>query len=708
MSDGIRCLLNPKSIAVVGASEQEGKAGNLIVMQLLGGAFRVFAVNAKGGTVFGLPIYRSIGEIPEVPDLAVLALPAEAAPGAVRDCARRGVGAVIVVAGGFGEVGEAGRALESELKDAIAGSRTRLLGPNTLGVLVPRLKLDTIFLPSTRLRRPGPGAVALISQSGSAVMGGMDIGAYYGAGLAAFVGLGNRLDVDENELLEYFTHDSSTKAIGLYLESFADTRKFVEVCRLVVPPKPVVLLRAGRSLAGARAVRLHTGSLAGSDRVTDGVLRQLGVARVYDEEELLDTAQTLAFARPLTGRRMVVLTGGGGMGIVTADYIEAKDRGISSYLATLDPDTERRLAKIALPFASVRNPIDLTASVTNEMFDAALEILQGDPGVDVILCCYGYHPPGIDDRLTEILRYWAKNGKKPLVAAPIGSEVAIQGIRDLEAAGVPAFPSIWRAVRAVDALARRGEFLRREESRRTTSATSESTKACSARIPQPGRPLAEDQVKAILRECGVNTPNSAVLPKGELPSNLALAYPLVVKIRSAAILHKTELKGVALNIQDRQQLEEAVGEMRSRFPGEDLLVEEMEPTGVEIIVGLVEDATFGLSIMCGAGGILAELYQDVSFRRVPIDRGDAEEMLRELKAYALFEGFRGIKASREAVIDLLAKVSGLGQDLAGLIDQMDLNPVIVHEDRAVVVDAKLIWKDASKKISESNASGSIL
>ncbi|MCL5961762.1 MAG: acetate--CoA ligase family protein [Chloroflexi bacterium] len=693
MHKGLDRLLNPRSIAVIGASAQEGKAGNFIVMQLLGGSFRVFAVNAKGDTVFGLPIYRSVQDIPEVPDLAILALPAEAAPGATRDCVKRGIGAVIVVAGGFGEIGEAGRALERELEEAIKGSRTRILGPNTLGVLVPRLKLDTIFLPAARLRRPGPGAVALISQSGSAVMGGMDVAAFYGASLAAFVGLGNRLDVDENELIEYFAHDASTSAIGLYLESFADTHRFVEVCRNVSPRKPIVLLRAGRSSAGARAVQLHTGSLAGSDRVTDGVLRQMGAIRVYDDEELLDAAQALACTRPLSGRRMVVLPLGGGMGIVTADYIEAKERGISSSLAELAPRTREKLARIALPFASVRNPIDLTASATHQMFDAALEILQGDPGVDVILACFGYHPATVDEHgLTQILCHWGREGKKPLVAAPIGSETAIKGIRDLEAAGVPAFPSIWRAVRAVDVLARRGEYLRRVDSSRRFVSVPNGGPASPDCQPRLGVPLAEDEVKAILRERGVQTPDSVVLPQGMLPARLPLSYPVVVKIRSAAVLHKTEMKGVALNIPNRQELTKVIKEMRSRFPGEDLLVEQMEPPGIEIIVGLIEDPTFGLSIMCGMGGILAELYQDVAFRLVPISRAEAEEMLGELKAYPLFEGFRGIRASREAVIDLLLKVSSLGQELTGHVDQMDLNPVIVHADGAVVVDAKLIWK----------------
>ncbi len=697
MRGRLNALLNPESLAVVGASPLEGKAGNIILKQAMAGDLRVYAVNAKGDTVHGLPIYRGLHDLPEVPDLAVLALPAEATVAAADECARRGVGALIAVASGFGETGEGGRALERELEAAIHGSRTRLLGPNTLGVLVPGRGPDTLFLPPDRLRRPNRGTVALISQSGSAALGELDAAAFYGATISAFVGLGNRLDVDENELLDHFAADPTTSVIALYLESFADAAGFLKKCQEIVPRKPIALLKAGRSEAGARAVQLHTGSLAGSDRVTDGALRQVGVLRVYDAEELIDTARALAHVGRIEGRRVAVLTNGGGFGIVAADYIEAMDRGIGSRLASLAPETIDRLSTIAVPYAALRNPIDLTASLTNETCEAALEILQGDPGVDVILCCLGYQPPAVDSRLTGILCHWGRNGRKPLVVALMGSEMAIQGMREMEAAGVACFPTVWRAVRAIDALARRDEHLRRAESAGEVSTSKVVSPPTGPVLYQPGIPLAEDQVKAILRDRGISTPRSAVLAQGASLPGLSLSYPLVVKVRSAAILHKTERKGVVLGIRDSQELERVVGEMRSRFPGEDLLVEEMEAGGVEVIVGLLNDPTFGTSIMLGIGGILAELYRDVAFRRVPIRRADAEAMLSELKAGALFEGFRGIKASREAVIDLLLKVSQLGEELAGSIDQMDLNPVIVHEDRAVAVDAKLLWRQGSQR-----------
>jgi acetyltransferase len=438
-------------------------------------------------------------------------------------------------------------------------------------------------------------------------------------------------------------------------------------------------------------VALHTGSLAGSDRVTGGVLRQLGVIRAYDDEDLLDTVRALSCTNPLNGRRVAILTGGGGTGVMISDYVEAKEKGIGASLARLDPGIETRLAEMALPFASVHNPIDLTPAAGNEMYASAIEILQDDPGVDVIIACLMYHTAKRDESLTEMICHWGKHGKKPLIVVAIGSETTMQASRQMAASGVLALPSFRRAVKAVDVLAQRAEFLCQVNSQKEAVAASAGLDHSS--LPIPGVPLAEDEVKAVLRGRGISTPDSMVLPKGQLPAEFNLPFPLVVKIRSADVLHKTELKGVALNITDMESLKETVAEMSSRFPGEDLLVERMEASGVEIIVGLIDDATFGLSIMCGIGGILAELYQDVSFRRVPISRFDADNMLRELKAHALLEGFRGIKANREAVLDLLLTVSGLGNELKGQIDQMDLNPIIVREDKAVVVDAKLIWKE---------------
>ena len=688
MGNNIEALLKPQSVVVVGASAQEGKVGNIILTQVVKGKFRVYAVNPKGGTACGLPLYASVRDLPEVPDLAVLALPAGPTLGAAQECIQLGVKAIVAIAGGFSETGDAGYALEQQLGNMLRGSQTRLLGPNTLGLLVPGIGLDTNFLPAEHMRRPDPGNIAILSQSGSIAVGEMDSNALTGVSISAFVGFGNRLDINENELMDYYAEDPGTDVLAMYLESFADPQGFLERCRRIVPHKPVILLKAGRSEAGARAVQLHTGSLAGSDRVTDGALRQAGVIRVYDTQELMDAARVLAFMPPIDDCRVAVLTNGGGFGIVASDFIESNRPGIGAKLAVLSEETKQKIASAALSFAAVRNPIDLTASLNNAMCDAALSALQEDPGVDIILFTLGFQPPAIDENLIDIIIHWARNGSKPMIVVPIGSDIVLKAMQKFNAAKVPAFTSIWRGVQAIDTLAKRGKMLRKLQA---AQADPVETAGAVAPTLQPGAPVGEYEVKAALREVGVNVPRSIVLRPGEQLQAIPLNYPLVVKISSAEILHKTEQKGVLLGIRDRDELEKAVADMRSRFATGDILIEEMEGRGVEMIVGLVRDSTFGLAVMCGLGGTTAELYQDVSFRMVPITRRDADEMLRELKGHKLLEGFRGIQTDREGLIDLLVKISHFGEFYQDDILQMDLNPVIVQPERAVAVDAKILW-----------------
>lgn len=688
--NNIEALLKPRSIAVIGASAQEGKIGNIILSQLAQTNFKVYPVNPKAGHACGLRVYASIEELPEVPDLAVLAVPAEPTLTAARACVQMGVKAIIAIASGFGETGKEGKMLENELADIIHGTGTRLLGPNTLGVLDPASGLDTNFLPPQRIRKPAKGKIAFLSQSGSAAIGELDAASMCGAAISAFVGFGNRLDIDENELLDYFANDEETSVIALYLESFADAGAFLQRCRRIVPHKPVVLLKAGRSEAGAKAVQLHTGSLAGSDRVTDGTLRQSGIIRAYEPQQLFDYARALAYGKTSAGRRVAVLTNGGGWGIVASDYIESQQNGIGAKLAALSVETQQKLASIALPFAALRNPIDLTASLDNQMCNAALEILQEDAGVDIILFVTGYQPPAVDESLTAIIQHWALHGEKPLVPVLIGSDVAMEAMQTLNRAGVPAYPSIWRGVQALEVIARRSDALLKFQK----PAAEETPLPVITSNLTPGKPVSEAYIKQALSEIGIPVPRFKLLPWEGKPDSQGLKYPLVVKVNSASILHKTEKMGVVLNISDKKALATEVEQMRQRFPCEEILIEEMQSSGVEMIVGLVDDPTFGLAIMVGLGGVKAELYQDVVFRKLPIDEDDADEMLRELKGHAILEGFRGIQADRKTLVKVLLSLSQFAQQYDGKIQQMDLNPLIVQPEGVVAVDAKLLWKPA--------------
>lgn len=431
----------------------------MILRYLLDSNARVYAVNPGASEVHGVSCFPSIDALPEPVELAVVATPAAAVPDVVQACARRGVKAAIVVAGGFGETGEQGRLLEEELRRIVRSSGLRLLGPNTLGVLVPKSGLDTLFVVRERALRPGPGPLAFISQSGATAVTRMSAAAAEGIGFHSFVGLGNRLDINENELMAYLAIQPDVKALALYLESFGDGAGFFETARELTARLPVCVVKAGRSSAGARAAALHTGSLAAGERVVDGVFRQLGIYRAYDDEELVDVAWALACSPLPRGDRVAVLVSAGGHGVMMADYLEAAERSVKVRLARFSDSTREALRREVLPFASVENPVDLTASAGVAMYERALAILNEDPGVDAILCSVQLEPPGLDARLLDVITAFARSAAKPIVVTSIGAQASAEARRALNRSGVPAYPSLWRGVRALGALVERARRL---------------------------------------------------------------------------------------------------------------------------------------------------------------------------------------------------------------------------------------------------------
>ncbi|MBE3598484.1 MAG: CoA-binding protein [Limnochordaceae bacterium] len=445
-------LFAPRRIAVVGASRDPRKPGGLIFRYLLESRSQVYPVNPSATEILGHRTWPDLASLPAPIDLAVIATPAAAAPDVVRACARRGVPVAVVVAGGFGETGPEGRQLESEMAAAARAGGVRLLGPNTLGVLVPSTGLDTMFVVRERCPRPGPGPVAFISQSGATAVTRMNAAAWEGLGFHSFVGLGNRVDIDENELLPYLAALPEVKAIALYLESFSDGARFFETVRSLGARVPICLVKTGRSPAGARAAALHTGALAPGERVVGGILRQLGIYRAYDDEELVDVAWALARAPLPAGDGVAVLVSAGGHGVMMADYLEAPVHSVHLRLSRLAPETCDRLRSVVLPFAAVDNPVDLTASATVDMVEQALAIVGADPAVHAILCGVQLEPPGLDARLIDVVTAFARSTGKPVIAFSIGSDASLEARRALNRAGVPAYPSLWRAARALGAL----------------------------------------------------------------------------------------------------------------------------------------------------------------------------------------------------------------------------------------------------------------
>jgi len=462
MSGDLDALLNPSSVALIGASANPAKLSNIALANLKDGKFRSYPVNPGEKQILGLKCYPSILEIPDAVDMAIVSLPAEASLGPVRECVEKGVKIVIVTASGFRESGPAGSKLEESLENAVCGSATRLLGPNTMGVLVPRNGLDTFFISRDRSPRPGDGETAIISQSGAVSVSSLEKIRAAGIGVSSCVGLGNKADITENDVLSLLSADPHTRCIAMYLESFSDGREFARIAAETTVSKPIVLLKAGRTKSGARAASSHTGAIASSsETVVDGVLAQAGVVRAYDEEELIDTAKAFALKGYLEGDRICVVASAGGYGVIASDLVESEDHGASLRMAKLSEETKERLRNVVPGYSSVSNPVDLTAAVNDEMYDSVLEILQDDQNTDGIMMSLELQPPNVTAKLIEVARSRSESGARPIVISVFAGEGTEDLVKSLGEQKVLAYPTIWRAVRAMAALARRGTHLKR-------------------------------------------------------------------------------------------------------------------------------------------------------------------------------------------------------------------------------------------------------
>jgi acyl-CoA synthetase (NDP forming) len=454
-------LLHARTIAVVGASETPDSPGRIIFELLRRSGCTLVPINLRRQTVFGETAYPSIEKVPRsvAIDLAVVTIPATAAVQAAEGCGRRGVPFVIVVAGGFGESGPEGRALEEQLKTLPRRFGTRILGPNSLGIFVPESRIDTIFVEHGDRALAGGGGVAFVTQSGSVGVESLGLASNTGFGMRAFVGLGNKCDLTELDFLRHFGRDPKSTCLAFYIESLDGGRDFLEEAKTVSRDKPVIVLKAGRTSSGAQAVSSHTGRLAGSDRVIGGAFRQFGIQRALDDEELCDAAKTLAALPPPAGRRVAVVTAAGGYGVMCTDYIESPSRRACLEMARLQSETQERIKAASFPFAACNNPVDLTASATDTMFGEAVDALLADPGVDIVICIAFFAPPAVSDALVEVIAERARRAAKPILAFTQYGPFTDQHLRRFYRAGVVGFPSVFRTVRAARFLAERAEIV---------------------------------------------------------------------------------------------------------------------------------------------------------------------------------------------------------------------------------------------------------
>jgi acyl-CoA synthetase (NDP forming) len=459
-------LLYPKKIALIGATNSPGKAGCIILDLLKSYGAELFPVHPKEKVIRGIPAAASPGELPEGIDLAIISTGAETAAAAAEQCAARGVKYIIIVAGGFGETGEEGKALEAGLKALPARYGTRILGPNSLGLFVPETGLDTIFVEHGDRALAGGGGIAFITQSGSVGVESLGYASNIGFGMRAFVGLGNKCDLNESDFLSYFARDDRTECLAFYIENIEEGRLFLEKAGETARTKPVLVLKAGRSEAGGAAVSSHTGRLAGSDKVVSGAFRQYGIQRAMDDEELSDGARVLSLLKPPRGNRVGIITAAGGYGVMCTDYVEENSRRAPLRMARFAPETVARLKQVNLPFAGCNNPVDITASAGDEMYLGTLDALLDSPGVDIVICISLFAPPTITDGLIENIAKRVKTSEKPIIVFTQYGPFTDAYLKRFFDAGVPGYPSVYRAVRAARFLVERREILEAGEEKR--------------------------------------------------------------------------------------------------------------------------------------------------------------------------------------------------------------------------------------------------
>jgi acetyl coenzyme A synthetase (ADP forming)-like protein len=691
----LRPFFAPRSVAVVGASSRRGTIGGELFRNILAGEFAgaAYPVNLKGEPVAGVRSYRSVGDIPDEVDLAVICLPGERVLEAAEAALRKGTRALCVVSAGFAEVGAEGVQRQERLLALVRAHGARLIGPNCLGLAVAGPRLNATFGP----RAIPPGNVGFSSQSGALGLALLEEAQARGVGLSAFVSIGNKADVSSNDLLEFWEEDEATDLVLLYLESFGNPRKFARLARRVARRKPILAMKGGRSRLGQRAASSHTAALAGSSAAVDALFRQAGVIRADSLEELLDVAALLS-SQPLPrGRRVAIVTNAGGLGILCADACE--DAGLE--LPSPSEETRAALAAVLPREASLANPIDMLAAANGDTYETVLPRLLADPAFDAVIVLFV--PPviaGADEVAAGVRRgiEAVPELDKPVVASFITSggvpEALLGGSRPVASFGYPE-----SAARALGRAAERAEWLRRPAG---SVPPLEGIAVDAARSVVRGALIASSDVwlepadaRALLSAYGIPlvAERQARTAEEAVAAARELGFPVVVKTALAGA-HKTELGGIALDLADEEAVREAV-----RRIGAPVLVQPMVEGGVELLAGTLQDPVFGPLVAFGPGGVLAELIGQAQFRIAPLTDADAKELVTSGKAGELVRGFRGAPAADTAALsDLVLRLSQLADDVPE-VAELDLNPIKALPDGCVAVDARVRLRPADRQLA---------
>jgi acetyltransferase len=703
----LNSIFTPESVAVVGATETPGKVGRTVVENLLQGGFAgtIYPINPKRDTILGLKAYPSITALPAPPDLAVIITPPPTVPGIIGECVKIGTGGAIIISAGFKEIGPAGVELERQVLEQARKGQMRIVGPNCLGVMVPQHKFNATF--AANMARPG--SVGFISQSGALCTAILDWSLRENVGFSAFVSLGSMLDVGWGDLIYHLGDDPNTKSIVIYMESIGDARSFLSAAREVALTKPIIVIKPGRTAAAAKAAASHTGSLTGSDEVLQAAFQRVGVLRVEAISELFDVAEVLSKQPRPKGPRLTIVTNAGGPGVLATDMLI----GSGAQLAELTPATMAAFNEILPATWSHNNPVDIIGDAGPELYAKAVDIAVKDPNTDGLLVILT--PQAMTDATAtaEQLRPYAQLDGKPILASWMGAGQVEKGEDILNAASIPTFKYPDRAARSFFYMWRYSENLR---ALYETPALAPESGDEGAMRQKAGRVLAharksqrtlltEFESKQILADYGIPTVETHIATSEAEAVKLAarLGYPVVLKLHSETITHKTDVGGVQLNLQTAaavrrawRAIETAVTAKAGRTHFLGVTVQPMvKLEGYELIIGSSVDPSFGPVLLFGTGGQLVEVFKDRALGLPPLNATLARRMMERTQIFTALKGVRGrAPVDIPALEQLLVRFSHLVVEQPW-IKEIDINPLIVSPERILALDARVVLHDAS-------------
>jgi acyl-CoA synthetase (NDP forming) len=662
-------ILKPKSVAVIGASTSPDKIGYEILKNIIDSGFKgpVYPINPKADVILDLPCHKSVKDIADVPDMAVIIIPARFVPQAVQECGEAGVKGAVIITGGFAEADDEGEALQNQVVEAAQKFGVRIIGPNCQGVNNPHHPLCASWPLLTY-----QGKIALISQSGTVGAAMMDWLSEDKLGTASFVSMGNRADVDEADLIAYFNQDPNTEVIAAYIEGIKRPEQFIQAVEQL--QKPLVVLKSGRTPKGKVAAESHTKALAGADAIYEALFAKYKICRAYTAEEFYDYAKASAYLKPPKGNRILFITTSGGAAILATDQAEQEGLDVSP----LPEEAVEAITPLIPAHAIKANPIDLTGDATAQMFGDVIEVTR--KYYDTLGVIFG-------DPVEDASSVVTPNANE-LIIFYGGADVERYESELMHLKGVPVFPTPERGIKA----------LAKVLERKTLDAPQKPTLT----VPATGRQLPLHQAFSRMAEQGLPCTTFALVDSRPHAVQIAQeqGFPVALKISSPDILHKSDVGGVQLDLNSAEAVEKAYDALLSAVKQnspeaqvDGILVSKMASPGLEVIVGMNRDPQFGPIILFGLGGIMVEIFQDVSLRLLPLTKEDAVSMIREIKGYGLISGYRGQPAvDEQALADCLLAVARISEDYPEIVE-IDLNPVFAYPNGILVADVRMIVKE---------------